>query len=835
MKTAHRSWTFGIAGLWIPMALAGVWTATALAIAADVPVAEVEGQPLGANVRRVMDALDFLGAPLPESDQPARQQAIAARDALALQRLLDPQALFVVTINPEARVKVERGPAPARLQQHGHTPVLVKVFNAAATTQRLRINSPQAGASYAGTAKLSMERQQQLPLLADDVPERFSDRFLHVDLFREPPMTGALSGLGVEYVVALIASSESGRREATIGFDLGQQNQDLGFRGEVPVLFDVAPARPLTLRIADVDGTPSMARLTIRDAAGRVYPPQARRVAPDFFFQPHVYRADGELVWLPVGMYRVESSRGPEYLVERQQRSVTADGPFEWTIKLKRWVNPASAGFYSGDHHIHGAGCAHYTRPTEGVAPVDMFRQVKGEGLNVGCVLTWGPCFDFQRKYFSATVDALSEPSTILKYDLEISGFGSQALGHVCLLNLRDQEYPGSAGSSKTGWPTWTTPVMRWAKDQGGVTGYAHSASGLTIRSETEAPRLLKSRDRNADGRLDQGEAESGVLPEPFARIDADRNGALDVAELTAALERAAMELPNFAIPEMSGVGAMEIAVATSEGVCDFISAMDTERIPEWNTWYHLLNCGFPLRVSGETDFPCMSSLQVGQGRVYVQLGAVERVDFGAWCRGLADGRSYVSDGYAHALRFTVNGVSPGPEPVALSKPGSATASARVAFAPETPVAVSYGTQPSVEGRTVTGDTRVLHGERSWKWIAGGDRRVELVVNGRAVAEQTVPADGQPHDLTWTISLDRSSWVTLRQFPQLHTNPVTVLIGEQPVRASRRSAQWCVEMIDVLWNNRERMIAPAERDAAKAAFERSKARYRQIAMECPPE
>ena len=41
--------------------------------------------------------------------------------------------------------------------------------------------------------------------------------------------------------------------------------------------------------------------------------------------------------------------------------------------------------------------------------------------------------------------------------------------------------------------------------------------------------------------------------------------------------------------------------MTTAQGLCDFISAMDTARIQEWNTWYHLLNCGFPLKVSGET------------------------------------------------------------------------------------------------------------------------------------------------------------------------------------------------------------------------------------------
>ena len=76
--------------------------------------------------------------------------------------------------------------------------------------------------------------------------------------------------------------------------------------------------------------------------------------------------------------------------------------------------------------------------------PRDMYLQVKGEGLNVGCLLTWGPCYDFQRQFFEPTPHKLSEPFTVLKYDIEVSGFGSQALGHVCLLNLRDQTYPGS-------------------------------------------------------------------------------------------------------------------------------------------------------------------------------------------------------------------------------------------------------------------------------------------------------------------------------------------------------------------------------------------------------
>src|SRR5678810_594564 len=115
---------------------------------------------------------------------------------------------------------------------------------------------------------------------------------------------------------------------------------------------------------------------------------------------------------------------------------------------------------------------------------------------------TRGPCYDYQRQFFEPGAHKLSEPFTVMKYDLEISGFGSQALGHVCLLNLKDQTYPGSEGTKSKGWPTWTTPVVRWAKAQGAVTGYAHSASGLEINSRSASARLVTKFDANKDGLL---------------------------------------------------------------------------------------------------------------------------------------------------------------------------------------------------------------------------------------------------------------------------------------------------------------------------------------------
>jgi hypothetical protein len=282
---------------------------------------------------------------------------------------------------------------------------------------------------------------------------------------------------------------------------------------------------------------------------------------------------------------------------------------------------------------------------------------------------------------------------------------------------------------------------------------------------------------------------------------------------------------------------------------------MDTRRIQEWNTWYHVMNCGFPLKASGETDFPCMASRNVGQGRVYVRLqgsgfrvqGSVagqrsevggqrsevlRRLDYTEWCEGLRAGRSYVSDGYAHAVEFLVNGARPGEQEVKLASPGRVKIAARVAFAEETPLAVAHGGITPAGGRRMIGDTVDLHGPRHEAMLKGGKRLVEIIVNGQMAGKREVEADGKVHDLMFDVPIQRSSWVALRHFPQLHTNPVNVLVADQPIRASKASAQWCLDVIDLLWKNRERRIAEPERAEARAAYDRAIAKYRQIKEEC---
>jgi hypothetical protein len=755
----------------------------ALLLLVQDPV-EVEGQPLAANVERLQQALDFLGAPFPAELQAALKAA--DRDGKKIQQILDAHAVLIMNINPESRVKVARGAGAAVLQQGGYTPVLVKVVNDSPVKGTPRITSPQSGPRMTGGA---------------GNPKGDPGRFLQVEMFQSPPMTPNLSGLRVEYLLALIYSTESGKREATLGFDVGQGTQDLGFRAEAAVLFDVKPGIAVKVSITDYDGKPTSGRFTFLDKSNHVYPPQPKRLAPDFFFQKQIYRHNGGTVLLPPGELTMIYGRGPEYKLVTRKVTIPDKGDASIDIKLARWVNPMDYGFYSGDHHIHAAGCAHYTNPTEGVHAPDMFLHVKGEGLNVGCNLTWGPCYDYQRTFFEPSAHKLSEPFTVLKYDVEVSGFGSQALGHVCLLNLKDQTYPGSEGTKTKGWPTWTTPLMKWAKAQGAYTGYAHSASGLNVNDPAATKRIL------ADIAASKGLA---LLPEEFGTIDENGDKELSEAEVQRSVSRAKLKLPNLVVPEMNGIGAQEICVTAAQGICDFISAMDTNRLQEWNCWYHIMNCGFPLKASGETDFPCVSGGRVGEGRVYVQLGKIEKIDYAQWCEGLAKGRSYVSDGYAHALQFSVNGKTPGSE-VALDAPGMVQVKTKVAFASE-PL---LGTAP---GGFVPKDSK---------------RLVEIIVNGQVAATREVPADDQEHDLAFEVRLDRSSWVAVRHFTTMHTNPVNVIVGGKPIRGSRKSAQWCIGVIEQLWRVRGQGIAAQERDEAKKTFDWAIEQYRKIAAESP--
>ena len=118
-------------------------------------------------------------------------------------------------------------------------------------------------------------------------------------------------------------------------------------------------------------------------------------------------------------------------------------------MKLERWIDPAARGWWSGDHHIHAAGCKHYTNPSEGVHAPDMLRHCRGEDLKIGANLTWGPCFDYQKRFFTGEDDKASVYPYLLRYDVEVSGFGSHRSRAPLPAAAQGADLSGRLGSSQ--------------------------------------------------------------------------------------------------------------------------------------------------------------------------------------------------------------------------------------------------------------------------------------------------------------------------------------------------------------------------------------------------
>lgn len=726
-------------------------------------VFNVAAQPVSVHARQMIEALDFTGTPLQPAERAALEDALKQNDDAKLiagvQSVLDKLCLLSVNINPESRVKVAPGPAKPGLVEQGWTQFLVKVHNEAGVTAELKVSSPQAGNVY----------QTKYPEPVDKISQReIRDRWCDVKMFNGRPLRENLSGLELEYRIIQVYSRDRGKRAAIVSFDVGQGTQDVGFRSETNVIFDSAAATKVTFDIRDEEGNPVTAGLTIRDKKLNVYPSQSKRLAPDFFFHPQVYRESGESMLLPAGDYTLEYSRGPEYLIGHSTFRV-GDEPSTVRVVLNRWVDPARRLWWSGDHHIHAAGCAHYTNPSEGVHAPDMLRQILGEDLKVGCNLTWGPCFDYQKKFFTGKDDVVSTYPYILRYDVEVSGFGSHQSGHLCLLRLKDQMYPG--GDSKLHWPTLGLNTLKWAKKQGAVCGPAHSGSGLDVASK---------------------------------------------------------ELPNYIIPPYNGIGANEFIVDITHEVegpdgkptpaVDFISTVDTTYYSELNMWYHSLNVGYRVRASGETDFPCITGERVGLGRSYVKLDG--KLSYDNWCEGIRQGRNYVSEGRSHLMDFQINDVAVGEAGSEIRLPGSGTVTAKAkvaAYLPEAPI--------------TTPDRRGL---RSWNLEHARipntrNVRVELIVNAYPVASKEIIADGTINDIEFeNVKIDRSSWVALRIAFSSHTNPVFVLVKDQPIRASRRSAQWCLDGVEQCWKSKERTYKADELADARSAYDHARKTYRRL-------
>jgi hypothetical protein len=184
-----------------------------------------------------------------------------------------------------------------------------------------------------------------------------------------------------------------------------------------------------------------------------------------------------------------------------------------------------------------------------------------------------------------------------------------------------------------------------------------------------------------------------------------------------------------------------------------------------------------------------------------------------------------VTEGKSHLPGFRVNDVTMGEgrSELTLSAPGKVQVTLKAAALLSEQISSATPKRPYTDGpywdleRARQGSTRNVP--------------VEIVVNGYPVARESLVADGSLRDLTVTVAIEQSSWVAARILGSSHTNPVWVLIGERPVRASRRSAEWCLKAVDQCWMQKERFIKPDELAQARADYEHARQAYKRILSE----
>jgi len=395
------------------LVLGGAFVGAQLCPALESKNIQVPPQPYFAGVKRALETLAKLGAPVSAADE--QQIASLARQndngaVSSAETILERYTLATLSIQSDRSVHIAPGGAPRQLLEQGWRIFLVRVENPATKTDSIQFSSrPQTP----GRMAPNLGQMAQRAYLMDTLYKGpiIKKMWLTSELYGATAMSGTdlptipLSGVSIEYQVIQIFSRDVGRRTADFYLNVVPK-ADEDWKSEHRQLeFDCLPSRPVTLSILDGDGRGCVASLTVKDKLDRIYPLQAMRLAPDMFFHEQVYRGDGETLRLPGGEYTIESKRGPEYL--RGLQTVTLDGDHSRIeVKLERWIDPAKWGWYSGDTHIHAAGCAHYQVPTEGVSPETMIRHMRGEALTIGDALNWSPSWYYQKQFFTGHAES---------------------------------------------------------------------------------------------------------------------------------------------------------------------------------------------------------------------------------------------------------------------------------------------------------------------------------------------------------------------------------------------------------------------------------------------
>ena len=366
----------------------------------------------------------------------------------------------------------------------------------------------------------------------------------------------------------------------------------------------------LTASVVDAEtGLPLAARIYLQDAEGRwrfvesasregsavayreQWVPLPESVEKHTTISAHPFRIE-----LAPGQYKLRIERGKEYH-PLEDTVVAANRPVSKTYRLRRWVNMAERGWYSGETHVH--------RRIQELENVQL-----AEDLNVSFPVTFwtthayaapglepsplrrqGPSPFGPRADRGSTVIAIDATHVMFPRNTEYEIFSidgkRHTLGAVFILNHKSRFQAGMPPVAR---------IARQAHEQGALLDLDKHSWPWSMMLVPIAKVDLYELANNSVWRTRFGFRRSSTAPAPYMRVERDGDGMTEWGWLTFGFEN----------------------------------------------YYTLLNCGFRLQPTAGTASG-VHPVPLGYSRVYVHVGSQFTPE--RWLQGLRTGRSFVTTG----------------------------------------------------------------------------------------------------------------------------------------------------------------------------------------------
>jgi len=513
-------------------------------------------------------------------------------------------------------------------------------------------------------------------------------------------------------------------------------------RGEVVDEAD-GQALPARVYVQDADGGWHTVRSASPDGSAVEYNKTRAGTPPAVeihtTLSAHPFVAD-----LPPGEYEITVERGKEYRPLVRKVKLAADAPAEThRFELHRWIDMPARGWYSGETHVHRT--------------VDELPNVMlAEDLNVAF-----PLVHWVTKAF--------EPP---------KGEGRDGVGTITAVNPTLVE----VDETHVYWPLNTEYEIFT------VNGVRHTLGAVfAINHRRPFERGVPPVTHVAEKTHEEGgllELDKHNWPWSMAIVPVM---GVDLFELSNNhIWRAPFTFRTFGeMPPAYMNAGQDADGMTERGWFDFT----------FQNYYALINCGFRLRPTAGTASG-VHPVPLGFGRVYVSLP--DGFSYGAWVRGLDEGRSFVTTG--PMLFAEVEGMPPGHH-----------------FAQKAGTKQTYRTVATVES-----PRPIL--------------RIEVIVGGEVAhtverpQPKGTPSGAYVAEIEYPLEVTESTWIAVRTFSErkagrvsfAHSAPIYIDVEGSTVRPRREEVEYLISRVaDEIARSREALPAEAieEYNAALERFE----------------